>query len=107
MRARAGDQAAPSRRRAPSVAGDLLPEKPRAADGGGRAGLRRHRADARGPSGALKLVLSRQKVEGSRGNKKSSSRKEALWKAAEPALRPRRSSVGAAPRRLARARARR
>ena len=64
MRARAGREAAPPRRRAARRAGAAAAQGARAAARGRCAGLRRHGADARRPSGAVAALLRRPQLAG-------------------------------------------
>ena len=70
-----------------------------------RAGLRRHRADARRPSGARAAARRRAELEEGRISCQARVGETALRRAARAPLRPARAPHRAAARRLARARA--
>src|SRR3954470_13324418 len=107
MRARAGNQAASSRRRAARRAGARRAQGACAENGARRARLRRHRGDAVWTSVAFATPYGGKALEGRWTVLALGERERAFRKAESQALRPDRASLRAAARRVACARARR
>src|SRR5215217_3468149 len=98
MRARAGGQVAPPRRRAARVARHFAAQGARAPARGRRAGVRRYAADARRTSGAVAALLRRPQMARTARALSPVAGKPPAEKPAREALRPARAFVRAAAR---------